>query len=78
MSEDMDVLSELERIMLEYLRRLGHPSLEEWAIVAMGYKYDDDYDVWTDDESQPVDIELAMIRALDSEGLLDDLDEEVF
>lgn len=78
MSESKDVLCELERIMSEYLQRKGHQSIQEWAIVAMGYRYDDDWDVWTDDESQPVDIELAMIRMLDSEGLLYQLDEEVF
>lgn len=78
MSESKDVLCELERIMSNYLASKGHQSIQEWAIVAMGYRYDDDWDVWTDDESQPVDIELAMIRMLDSEGLLYQLDEEVF
>ena len=68
----------LEDIVNTYLREHGHATVEEWAIVTMGYWYDDDYDVWFNDESEPVDIELKFIQMLDENHLLDAIDEEVF
>lgn len=58
-------LSESERMVADYLQANEYASVEEWALDS-DYTYDDDHDVWYDDERNCVDIESKIVDAIDS------------
>lgn len=47
----------------EYLRAYNYISVEDWAVDA-GYWYDDDLDIWRDEEGHGVDIEYKLCAML--------------
>lgn len=51
--------------MQEFLTKWGYKSVEEWALDS-DYEYDDDEDVWFDEEGWPVDIEAKLYYAIES------------
>ena len=51
------------RHVVEYLRAYKYMSVEDWAVDA-GYWYDDDHDVWYDDEGCASDIEEELVVML--------------
>lgn len=58
-------LSETEQVIADYLQANGYASVEEWALDS-DYTYDDDHDVWYDDERTCIDIESKLLDAIDS------------
>lgn len=48
-----------------YLIDNEYKNIEEWALDS-DYSYDDNYDVWYDEEHNPVDIESKLWYAIDS------------
>jgi hypothetical protein len=51
--------------MKAYLKACGYKSVEEWALDS-DFEYDDDQDIWFNDEGNPVDIEEQLYYVIDS------------
>jgi hypothetical protein len=58
-------MSEEEKRMAEYLEDSGYESVEGWALDS-GYYYDDNEDIWLDEEDNIVDIEQKLWYTIDS------------
>jgi hypothetical protein len=51
--------------MEAFLKACGYKSVEEWALDS-DFEYDDDQDIWFNDEGHPVDIEEQLYYVIDS------------
>jgi hypothetical protein len=51
--------------MEAYLKAWGYKNVEEWALDS-DFEYDDDEDIWFNDEGNPVDIEEQLYYVIDS------------
>jgi hypothetical protein len=51
--------------MEAYLKACGYKSVEEWALDS-DFEYDDDQDVWFNEDGNPVDIEEQLYYVIDS------------
>lgn len=56
-------LSDDEIVVRDYLKATGYDSVEDWALDS-NYYYNDDYDVWCDDEGNPVEIRMMLLGAI--------------
>jgi len=57
-------LSDDERVIASFLTDRGYDRIQDWAI-ASGYFYDDDCDVWYNDDGYGVDLEDELILGID-------------
>lgn len=51
--------------MEAFLKAWGYKNVEEWALDS-DFEYDDDQDIWFNDEGYPVDIEEQLYYVIDS------------
>lgn len=51
--------------MEAFLKEWGYKNVEEWALDS-DYEYDDNIDVWFDEEGNPVDIEEKLYYAIEA------------
>ena len=58
-------MSEEEKLIAKYLENSGYKSVEEWALDS-DYVYDDNEDIWLDEEGNVVDIEQKLWYTIDS------------
>jgi hypothetical protein len=58
-------LSDEEILVRDYLKATGFDGIQEWALDC-GYCYNDDYDVWYDDDGEPVELQERLLLSLGS------------
>jgi len=56
-------LSDDEIVVRDYLKATNYDTVEDWALDS-NYCYNDDYDLWYDDDGNPVDIYSMLLVAI--------------